>query len=77
MFAALMLVQASAVRESIADWPVIFITDGRAGLAMLLEGGPLDDSKGERELNEFAVACGTIRMDVEPRGQPRLRARSR
>jgi hypothetical protein len=34
------------------------------GLRMLLEGSPLDDEKGERELNEFASACWKIRMDV-------------
>jgi hypothetical protein len=32
-------------------------TDGREGLRMLLEGSPLDDEKGERELNELASAC--------------------
>ena len=39
-------------------------TDGRDGLRMLLEGPPLDDNKGERELNGFASACWKIRMDV-------------
>ena len=38
--------------------------DGRDGLHMLLEGPPLDDKKGERELNELAIACWKIRMDV-------------
>jgi hypothetical protein len=41
-------------------------TDGRDGLRMLLEGSPLDDNKGERELNEFASACWQIRMDATP-----------
>jgi len=39
-------------------------TDGRSGLRMLLEGPPLDDNKGERELNEFASVCWQIRMDA-------------
>jgi hypothetical protein len=39
-------------------------TDGLDGLRMLLEGPPLDDEKGERELNEFASACWKIKMDV-------------
>ena len=38
-------------------------TDGRDGLRMLLEGPPLDDNKGERELNAFASECWRIRMD--------------
>jgi hypothetical protein len=38
--------------------------DGRDGLRMILEGPPLDDEKGERELNQFAAACWGIRMDV-------------
>ena len=33
-------------------------TDGRDGLRMLLEGRPLDDEKGEREVNQMASACG-------------------
>jgi len=33
---------------------------------MLLEGHPLDDNKGERELNEFASVCWQIRMDATP-----------
>src|SRR5215472_13737962 len=41
-------------------------TDGRDGLRMLLEGHPLDDNKGERELNEFASVCWQIRMDATP-----------
>jgi hypothetical protein len=43
-------------------------TDGRDGLRMLLEGPPLDDEKGERELNELASACWKIRLDVAPTG---------
>ena len=43
-------------------------TDGRNGLRMLLEGPPLDDEKGERELNELASACWTIRLDVAQAG---------
>jgi hypothetical protein len=41
-------------------------SDGRSGLRMLLEGAPLDDEKGERELNEFAGSCWTIRLDIVP-----------
>jgi hypothetical protein len=37
-------------------------TDGRDGLRMLLEGPPLDDNKGERELNGFASECWKIRL---------------
>jgi hypothetical protein len=39
-------------------------TDGRDGLRMLLEGSPLDDEKGEKEVNQMASACWSIRMDV-------------
>ena len=39
-------------------------TDGRNGLRMLLEGPPLDDEKGEREVNQMASACWGIRLDV-------------
>ena len=39
-------------------------TDGRDGLSMLLEGPPLDDEKGEREVNQMASACWGIRLDV-------------
>jgi hypothetical protein len=39
-------------------------TDGRDGLCMLLEGPPLDDTKGERELNELASACWRTKMDI-------------
>ena len=39
-------------------------TDGRGGLRMLLEGPPLDDEKGEREVNRMVSACWSIRMDV-------------
>jgi hypothetical protein len=39
-------------------------TDGRDGLRMLLEGRPLDDEKGEREVNQMASACWGIRLDV-------------
>jgi hypothetical protein len=38
--------------------------DGQDGLRMLLEGPPLDDNKGDRELNELASACWKIRLDV-------------
>jgi hypothetical protein len=31
---------------------------------MLLEGPPLDDHTGERELNQLASACWKIRLDV-------------
>jgi hypothetical protein len=39
-------------------------SDGRDGLRMLLEGAPLNDEKGEREVNEFAGNCWTIRLDI-------------
>ena len=39
-------------------------TDGRDGLRMLLEGPPLDDEKGEREVNQMASACWGIRLEV-------------
>jgi hypothetical protein len=39
-------------------------TDGRDGLRMLLEGHPLDDEKGNKELNQFAAASWAIRMDI-------------
>ena len=41
-------------------------SDGRDGLRMLLEGAPLNDQKGEREVNEFAGNCWTIRLDIVP-----------
>ena len=41
-------------------------SDGRDGLRMLLEGVPLNDQKGEREVNEFAGNCWTIRLDIVP-----------
>lgn len=41
-------------------------TDGRDGLRMLLEGPPLDDERGEREVNGFAARCWKIRLDVAP-----------
>ena len=34
------------------------------GLLRTLQGSPLDDKTGEREFNEFASDCDTIRMDV-------------
>jgi hypothetical protein len=39
-------------------------SDGRDGLRMLLEASPLDDEKGEREMNQLASACWSIRMDA-------------
>jgi hypothetical protein len=39
-------------------------SDGRDGLRMLLEGSPIDDEKGEREVNQMASACWSIRLDV-------------
>jgi hypothetical protein len=38
--------------------------DGRDGLLAALEGSPLNDTKGERERNEFASACSMIKSDV-------------
>jgi hypothetical protein len=38
--------------------------DGRDGLHMLLEASPLDDEKGEREVNQLASGCWRVRMDV-------------
>src|SRR5690348_9286968 len=39
-------------------------TRGGDVLRMILEGSPLDDNKGDRELNEFASACSKIRMEL-------------
>jgi hypothetical protein len=39
-------------------------SDGRDGLRMALEGPPLDDERGERELNELASACWKIRLEI-------------
>jgi hypothetical protein len=38
--------------------------DGRDGLRALLEGSPLDDAKGEREMNQFGAATEAVRLDV-------------
>jgi hypothetical protein len=38
--------------------------DGQVGLLRALQGSPLDDKTGEREINEFASDCESIRMDV-------------
>ena len=40
------------------------VTGGRTGLHTLLEGPPLEDKKGEQELNEFASACWKVRLDI-------------
>jgi hypothetical protein len=40
------------------------VPDGQAGLLRALQGSPLNDKTGEREFNEFASECDTIRMDV-------------
>jgi len=64
--------QLKNAKSALSQWtPVLkslerVSTDGRDGLRMLLEGPPLDDNKGERELNEFASACWQIRMDATP-----------
>ena len=39
-------------------------SDGRDGLRMLVEGSPLDDEKGDKELNQIAAVCWGIRIDV-------------
>lgn len=39
-------------------------SDGRDGLHMLLEASPLDDEKGEREINQLASSCWRVRLDV-------------
>jgi hypothetical protein len=38
--------------------------EGWDGLRLVLEGPPLDDKKGEFELNDFASACGSIKLAV-------------
>jgi hypothetical protein len=48
----------------VAENLAVVSTDGRDGLYMLLKGPPLDDKKGNRELNQLAAACWAIRMDV-------------
>jgi len=42
-------------------------SDGRIGLRMILEGRPLDDAKGEREVNQFAAACWRIKVEIAPK----------
>ena len=42
----------------------IISPDGKSGLQTALEGSPRDDTKGERERNEFASACSMIKSDV-------------
>ena len=62
--------QLKNAKSALSQWTQVLkslervSTDGRDGLRMLLEGHPLDDNKGERELNEFASVCWQIRMDV-------------
>jgi hypothetical protein len=64
--------QLKNAKSAISQWAHVLksleriITDGRGSLRMLLEGHPLDDNKGERELNEFASVCWQIRMDATP-----------
>jgi len=43
-------------------------TDGRDGLAQLLAGPPLEDTKGEREMNQFGAATAAIRLDIARSG---------
>jgi len=60
--------QLKNAKSALSQWTQVLeslervSTDGRGGLRMLLEGSPLDDDKGERELNEFASVCWQIRM---------------
>jgi hypothetical protein len=55
---ALNLLEQAIIRlESVSN-------DGRDGLRMLVEGSPLDDEKGEKELSQFAAGCWKIRLDV-------------
>jgi hypothetical protein len=42
-------------------------SDGRSGLRMLLEGPPLNDAKGEREVNQFGAACWQIKVEIAPK----------
>ena len=64
--------QLKNAKSALSQWTQVLrglervSTDGRGGLRMLLEGPPLDDNKGERELNEFASVCWQIRMDATP-----------
>jgi hypothetical protein len=64
--------QLKNAKSALSQWTHVLqtlervTTDGRSGLRMLLEGPPLDDNKGERELNEFASVCWLIRMDATP-----------
>jgi hypothetical protein len=64
--------QLKNAKSALSQWTQVLkslervSTDGRDGLRMLLEGPPLDDNKGERELNEFASVCWQIRMDATP-----------
>jgi hypothetical protein len=39
---------------------------GQRGLQSAVTGSPMDDISGEREMNEFASACRTIRNEVAP-----------
>jgi hypothetical protein len=64
--------QLKNAKSVVSQWTQVLksleriITDGRGSLRMLLEGHPVDDNKGERELNEFASVCWQIRMDATP-----------
>jgi hypothetical protein len=64
--------QLKNAKSALSQWKQVLkslervSTDGRDGLRMLLEGPPLDDNRGERELNEFASVCWQIRMDAIP-----------
>jgi|SRR5271166_664426 len=63
--------QLKNAKSALSQWTQLLKTlervssDGRDGLRMLLEG-PLDDDKGERDLNEFASFCWQIRMEATP-----------
>jgi hypothetical protein len=39
-------------------------SDGRTGLQMQIEGTRLDDEKGEKEVNQFASACGSVKIEI-------------
>src|SRR6202040_2793901 len=56
--------QLKNAKSALSQWTHVLqtlervTTDGRSCLRMLLEDPPLDDNKGERELNEFASSAG-------------------
>lgn len=57
---------ALASLESAVGYLESASTDGRDGLTRLLVGPPLDDEKGEREVNAFASACDSLKAAIVP-----------